>query len=72
MLSSIRFSCSLAAAEGPWEETTDEAEKKSLRILSFSRIDEGPSWTSWRQIVSRTPRIIFNIWALSSSLQVEI
>ena len=36
MLSSIRFSCSLAAAEGPWEETTDEAEKKELRILLFS------------------------------------
>ena len=35
MLSSIRFSCSLAAAEGPWEETTDEAEKKLLRISAF-------------------------------------
>ena len=35
MLSSIRFSCSLAAAEGPWEETTDEAEKNLLRISSF-------------------------------------
>ena len=33
MLSRIRFSCSLAAADGPWEETTDEAEKTSLRIV---------------------------------------
>ena len=60
MLSSIRFSCSLAAAEGPWEETTDEAEKKLLRISSFfPHIGEGSAWTSWKQGVSRMSRIVF-------------
>ena len=69
MLSSIRFSCSLAAAEGPWEETTDEAEKKSLRILSFfPLVKDHPGHLGGFQDVQDC----FNIWALSSSLQLEI
>ena len=73
MLSRIRFSCSLAAADGPWEETTDEAEKTSLRTLS--RFGKERSWTSWKPSIwtfSRMARIVFfNIQALRASLQVR-
>ena len=76
MLSSIRFSCSLAAAEGPWEETTDEAEKKELRILlfSFSLMSLDLILDSLEAMagVSRVSRIVFYIHALRSSLQGEI
>ena len=60
MLSSIRFSCSLAAAEGPWEETTDEAEKNLLRISSFFLIlvRDRPGHPG-KQGVSRMSRIVF-------------
>ena len=60
MLSRIRFSCSLAAADGPWEETTDEAEKTSLRTLS--RFGKERAWTSWKPspwTFSRMARIFF-------------
>ena len=73
MLSRIRFSCSLAAADGPWEETTDEAEKTSLRTLS--RFEKARAWTSWKPSIwtfSRMARIVFfNIQALRASLQVR-
>ena len=60
MLSRILFSCSLAAADGPWEETTDEAEKTSLRTLS--RFGKERAWTSWKPSLwtfSRMARIVF-------------
>ena len=73
MLSRIRFSCSLAAADGPWEETTDEAEKNVVE--NFVQVWEGESLdileTVAVDILQDGQDCFFNIQALRASLQVR-